>query len=284
MSPDDEFKINAPPTFIFDGVRFVFFTALQKVAESFDHLPAFKLEIANVTPGVGSVSWPLYVSTRIGNKEEVNCDEQRFLSDPTSPEERERCRTCAKELLAYIRKHYGKKVQITLCEPAFSEWLDDDAREEWRLVQAGEPSKVDFTLVALTELMIWILGSATLAVGDTKETRLSIARTSDDADYVKFDITGIGDWEFVMRNDDGEKRHSDTVHGTAQYKGRPVRFYLHSRVYQYTIHVDEMQKFMTSNLVEEVVNKAYNDILNDPANPNQVAISDVTIDPFWNQE
>lgn len=277
---------NAPPAFVRDGLRFVFFTVPQKVTESLDNLPAFKFEVENVTEGIGSVSWPLYVSVRIGDASQLEATEDRmYPGADTTPAERERCKECAKDMLAYIRKHFGKKVKVTLTEPAFTDFLDTDAKEEWDMVKLGEPSKLDFQLLALTEMVIWVFHSAQIAVGVTKDTKLTVAKTSDDSDYVKLNINGIGDWEFIARNGDTEKKETGyAVRGSALYMGRPVRFQMHSRIWQFTIHLDEVQQFMTPSLIEEVVNKAYRDIYEGSNLINPVMLTEVVIDPPWNRE
>lgn len=280
------FDIKAPPPFEQDGVRFVFFAGSQKVAESLDNLPAFSFEVASVTPGVGSVSWTIYVSPRLGDIGQL-LDlqvERPYPTDMVSDFERNRVHEAAKALMKYLQKHFGKGIVITLKEPALGDFLSEDDRDE---VNLGEKGKKDLHTEILTELLIWVYYAASMATRDEVTTSVSTVKSAvinaETTNYIKIDLASVGDWQFIARTGAETDGHGDAIRGTAVFDGCPVRFHLFSRIFKYSIYLDELLPFVSPSLIEEVVNRAYNEVCVGKDQPFETILSEVVLDKPWNR-
>jgi len=248
-----EFTTPIPVTL--QHMRFVFFFVEQPVADSFDNIPQFYLDIAEKASPENMQR--LYVCAKPIEPPEGYWPDKGLEVDTMVD-------ATIKEFRAYLKKHFGSKFLVLDSMPDFNK-VETNAVE---------------SVITLTYKKVCYGG---------QEEAYFTARNRKEEDYSVIEIGpgGLSRFRLYFQNKaSGVETYLVTIcTGNGVLFGEPMVFSLHPDMYQtgwgltiYQLDADALRKFVTPSLIEDVVNNSIRASIGHPTTTNDSYIFEVEID------
>ena len=248
-----EFTTPLPVTF--QHMRFVFFFVEQPVADSFDNIPQFYLDIAEKASPENMQR--LYVCCKPIEPPEGYWPDKGFQVDVMIDD-------TVKEFRAYVKKHFGSKCIVLDVMPD-TQGLETNAVE---------------TSIALAYKRICY---------ESVDEAYFTAKNNKEQDYSVIEVGpgGLSSLRLYFYNKDFEHGHyyKTVCTGNAVLFGEPMIFVLYPNTYMpgwghkdYQLDTDTLRKFVTPSLIETVVNNTIRAAIGHPSTTTDLYIYEVEID------